>query len=110
MSEKFHGWKNRETWLVNLWLTNDENIYNLINDMFKHLKYTYQMRDFIDDLLFGMNSIAENGLMLDLLNSAIANVNIFEIVEFFRDSDSYELENCSDTCGNAYCNDCADAV
>jgi len=91
MSEKkYNGWTNRETWLVNLWLTNDQNIYNLIIETFKHLKHTYQMRDFVDDLLFGMNPIAENGLMLDLLNSAIANLNIFEIVEFFRETNPNE--------------------
>ncbi|MBY9021074.1 MAG: hypothetical protein KGD67_08445 [Candidatus Lokiarchaeota archaeon] len=67
MSEKYNGWHNRETWLVNLWLTNDQNIYNLITETFKHLKHSYEQRDFIDDLLFGMNPIAENGLMLDFV-------------------------------------------
>ena len=43
MSEKYNGWFNRETYLVNLWLTNDENIYNLINDTFKHLKYLREL-------------------------------------------------------------------
>lgn len=33
MTKECNGWKNRQTWLVNLHLSSDETIYNLINRM-----------------------------------------------------------------------------
>ena len=27
-NQKYNGWKNWETWVVNLWITNDEQHYN----------------------------------------------------------------------------------
>ena len=32
MEEKYNGWANRDTWVVNVWLNNDENNYRrLVN-------------------------------------------------------------------------------
>lgn len=28
MEEKYNGWKNRDTWLVALWLNNNKTAYN----------------------------------------------------------------------------------
>ena len=28
--DTYNGWKNRETWLVNLWLTNEQGPYNTL--------------------------------------------------------------------------------
>ena len=33
MDKTYNGWKNRETWLVALWLANDETLYKAIMQM-----------------------------------------------------------------------------
>lgn len=32
MCEQYNGWKNRETWALNLWLTNDQGLYELTRE------------------------------------------------------------------------------
>jgi len=36
MDEKYNGWTNYETWLMNLNITNDEGIYNEVMEIAKH--------------------------------------------------------------------------
>lgn len=33
MSEEYNGWVNRETWALNLWLGNDEGLYNEVREI-----------------------------------------------------------------------------
>lgn len=33
MCEEYNGWTNRETWCVNLWLDNDQGIYETIQGL-----------------------------------------------------------------------------
>lgn len=33
--EKYNGWTNRDTWLVNLWLNNDEKNYKRLTNSIK---------------------------------------------------------------------------
>jgi hypothetical protein len=32
-NDKYQGWTNRETWSVNLWLSNDHGLYDLVNGL-----------------------------------------------------------------------------
>ena len=33
MSEEYNGWSNWETWNANLWLTNDEGVYEMMQEV-----------------------------------------------------------------------------
>jgi hypothetical protein len=69
--ETYNGWSNRETWLVNLWLTNDERTYNATRGMTAGaLQATVEER--IED-----NNI--DGFLTDLLYAACARVDWSEI-------------------------------
>ena len=76
----YNGWSNRETWVVNLWLTNDEATYNAVRGMTAD-----EIEAFIDDLYFEGGVYCDKGLpsgfIADLVNSALAHVDWDEIAE-----------------------------
>jgi hypothetical protein len=37
--ERYNGWKNYPTWAVNLWLSNDEGLYNTTRDLVSSARY-----------------------------------------------------------------------
>jgi len=69
--ETYNGWTNRETWLVNLWLTNDEETYNQA----KELELVSDLQKFTEDLVLG----EEASLKEDLIGSALGRVDYAEI-------------------------------
>ena len=42
--ETYNGWVNRETWAVNLWLSNDEGLYDMAREAVAGLHY-YEPND-----------------------------------------------------------------
>lgn len=84
-----NGWSNHETFVVNAWLTNEEQIYHLATSLALAAP---------DDRIAGENvkalveEIAANwfgdtrpGMIGDLLNAALARVNWTEIGASLRD-------------------------
>lgn len=100
MSEdkKYNGWNNYETWLVKLWLDNDEGTDSLMREFVQDARENPEVNQFMDyesrvqmtlkdkikDFIEEMNPLADTAdLFTDLLNSALSEVDWYEIAEAY---------------------------
>lgn len=82
-ANKYNGWSNRETWLANLWLTNDRENYDLLIVALSVAKTDFicaewlqeQLRDQLDD------EASESSLWSDLLSTAFYRIDWVEVIE-----------------------------
>ena len=78
----YNGWKNYETWNVNLWLTNDEGTYYYCMELAEEADDIYelskQLEEFVDE-----NNPLTSGMYADLLGGALSAVDYYEIAEHF---------------------------
>jgi len=95
MNEKsYNGWSNYETWVTNLWLTNDENTYaqcrGLAEAAFagarptatltRGARYRLDFADALKELVSAGHPLQDSpGLFCDLLTGAIREINWAEI-------------------------------
>jgi len=84
VATEYNGWSNYETWLANLWLTNDESNYALLQEaLSKDMWRTYEQAEWLEMMLrYELDDeIDEPCLWQDLLRCAFGQVNWSEIVE-----------------------------
>lgn len=79
----YNGWKNYETWNVNLWLNNDEGLYNQFSKIIKDLKsknYSYPLEKYVRDEVESMvlDEFESNGKFGDLDSRDELNAVDFE--------------------------------
>lgn len=78
---EYNGWTNRETWTVNLWLTNEECYYRQLQEIL----HDYEDREQAEELEQACRFIVERhddiGLRGDLINLVLARVNWQEIID-----------------------------
>lgn len=80
--ERCNGWTNRETWLVNLWLTSNDSatyddaraVVSIEGEMIH--ESAQSLEDYVDEIIG-----EQSGFHADLINAALARVNWREIVE-----------------------------
>ncbi len=80
---KYNGWSNRETWLANLWLNNDESSYDVLlkalclsGDIYDRAEWLEeQLRCQLDD------EIDVPCLWQDLLRTAFGRISWYELIE-----------------------------
>jgi len=82
--DEYNGWRNRETWLINLWINNDPYLQ-------QELVYIIELEDGIYTKVQMLKELVENiafdhldeqsGMSSDLINTAIARADLREIVE-----------------------------
>jgi len=102
----YQGWKNYETWLVALWLDNDEYSYNYWRERTQEIwegatadkpfsRRDRAMLELSDTLKDEVEDAAPEleGIFLDLLNAALSEVDWREIADHWLDERHTELSD-----------------
>ena len=79
MCEKYNGWSNRETWLINLW-----NVFEGYQDDFNDVyEFSQFMKNEFEELCPPI--VFESSVFADLFGGAISNINWYELAEGLLD-------------------------
>jgi hypothetical protein len=76
----YNGWTNYETWLVALWLNNDQASYNALEALKAGDASEHRKAESLEELVRELYEFEPVGIVADLVNSAFARVNWVEIV------------------------------
>ena len=81
--EAYNGWSNRETWLLSLWLNNDEGSYELLCDAMKQPGDMFSKAEWLECQLQGALDELEGSptLWTDLLRTAFGRISWLEVIE-----------------------------
>ena len=76
VTTEFNGWSNRETWMVNLWLTNEECYYHELCAILKNFKSTDEQAEELEVYVRFIVGVDENvGITTDLLTTSLSRVD-----------------------------------
>ena len=83
VSVLYNGWTNRETWLVSLWLNNDQDNYKVLLEALERNETDFKRAEWLNSQLEDLMSDLplEASLWSDLLGTALARVNWLEVIE-----------------------------
>lgn len=112
--KEYNGWYNYETWLVNLWIGNDEGSQSYADELTgqaykdaraersftRDERATLNLSDSLKEWIEEQNPLADNAnLFSDLLSGALSEVNWHEIAEHYIedfDKSDYQDEETDD--------------
>jgi len=80
-TESYNGWSNYETWLMNLWLTNDELVYNDLMQIIQEIDTVEEMAEELKFRVMEDMDLNEISIRSDFLTASTRNVNWREIIE-----------------------------
>lgn len=110
MEKRYNGWRNRETWLCNLWISNEQDNAEYFAERTREVRETYRNEtgsvdneaaayDLARELECWINDLAADeyfcttGLIYGLLRTAIQNIDADEIAEHWVQDAIWEDEH-----------------
>ena len=78
VATEYNGWTNRKTWVVNLWLTNDECYYQELCSIIKNFEASEQPEE-IEQYVHWIIDVNEASMTTDLLSTSLGRVDWHEI-------------------------------
>lgn len=77
-----NGWTNHATWLVNLWLGEYNYDPSELSGLSRY-DAVQALKDTVDNMVTDYGSNEPKGFVSDLINSALADVNWYEVADHF---------------------------
>lgn len=83
----YNGWKNKETWLVNLWLG---DAFAAMQEDGEKITADF-VRAYVEEMMGDLSAKSvENGFLVDLLNCALGEIDYHEIAAHYADAEEGE--------------------
>ena len=81
-NEKYNGWKNYETWNVNLWIREKEGLFGYLKSLAKQVEDSHELADMIrEEIEENSPLIDQASLYSDILGAALRRADYREIAE-----------------------------
>ena len=83
-NQEYNGWTNWETWNFKLWIDNDESSYRAVLELAEDCEkneLSKELELWADDMIKAVK--IESGFFADVCNSAIKEINFYEIAESY---------------------------
>ncbi len=83
----YNGWTNRETWMVNLWLTDEQHSYEVLQRIIKSFETVNERAQQLENTVRDDAACrgGQSSVWSDLLGIGLGRVNWCEIVESNRE-------------------------
>lgn len=89
MSEKYNGYNNYETWLVALWIDNDQLYASDVESMASGCTdddvgdLSVSIKEYVENMPDVSKAIENGGMVADLVNSTLSDVDWYELAEMY---------------------------
>ena len=90
-----NGWANHATWLVNLWLGEYNYDHSELSGLSRY-DATQALKETVDNILTDYETTKLDGLAADLINSALSDVDWYELADSYMEDCEADTEDNDD--------------